>query len=180
MNALGMWEGRLLLWIQENVRMGWLNPVMRLITGLGNEGIFWIGLIILMLFFKKTRRIAVCCAISMILTLLLVNVALKPLFARTRPYVLLENLSILVKQPGDHSFPSGHSAHSLACSWVIYRLGNKKYGVPLLILGILVALSRLYVGVHFPTDVIAGCACGMLMAEASIALCRKFKLLIKA
>jgi len=180
MNALGMWEGRLLLWIQENLRAEWLNPVMRCITSLGNEGIFWIALIIALFFFKKTRKLAVCCAVSMVLTLLLVNVALKPMFARVRPYVLLENLSIIVKQPGDHSFPSGHSAHALACSWVIFRLCRKKYGVPLLILGILVALSRLYVGVHFPTDVLAGCAAGMAMAEITIFAVRKFKLKVKA
>lgn len=179
MNALGMWEGRLLLWIQENLRFGWLNPVMRFITGLGNGGIFWIGLIVIMFFFKATRKIAVCCAISMILTLISVNLVLKPLFARTRPYVLLEGLQILVKQPGDHSFPSGHSAHALACSWVLFRLTRKKYGLPLLILGILIALSRLYVGVHFPTDVIAGCAMGVIMAQLAIWLCRKFKLSAK-
>lgn len=176
MNTLGLWEGGLLLWIQENLRAEWLNPVMRIITSLGNEGIFWIALIILMFFFKKTRKIAACCAISMVLTLILVNVTLKPIFARTRPYALLEGLEILVKRPGDHSFPSGHSAHALACSWVMFRMMKKKIGVPMLVLGILVALSRLYVGVHFPTDVIAGCACGMAMAEISILICKKFKL----
>ena len=175
MNALGMWEGRLLLWIQENLRCGWLNPVMKFITSLGNEGIFWIGLIVLMLIFKRTRKIGLCCAIAMLLTYLTVNLALKPIFARTRPYVLLEGLEILVKRPGDHSFPSGHSAHALAVSWAFFRVAKKKYGAPLLVLGVLVALSRLYVGVHFPTDVLAGGLMGMAMAEISVALCRKFR-----
>lgn len=180
MNALGMWEGQALIWIQENLRAPWLNPVMNFITNLGNEGIFWIALIILMFFFKKTRKIAVCAAISMILTLVLVNIALKPMIARTRPYVLLENLTFITKQPGDHSFPSGHSAHALAASWVMFRMMKKKYGVPLLVLGILIALSRLYVGVHFPTDVIAGCACGMIMAEIAMFAGRKLKLKAKS
>lgn len=180
MNALGMWEGRLLLWIQENLRTDWLNPIMRVITSLGDEGIFWIVLIIAMFFFKRTRKLAVCCAISMILTLILVNLTLKPMIARIRPYVLLENLQIIVSQPGDRSFPSGHSAHALACSWVIFRMCRKKYGVPLLVLGLLVALSRLYVGVHYPTDVIAGCACGMAMAEIAIFAGKRLKFRAKA
>ena len=180
MNALGMWEGRLLLWIQENLRRDWLNPVMNFITNLGNEGIFWIALIVLLFFFKKTRKIALCAAVSMILTLVLVNIVLKPVVARTRPYVLLENLTFITKQPGDFSFPSGHSAHALAASWVMFRMMKKKYGVPLLILGILIALSRLYVGVHFPTDVIAGCACGMVMAEIAMMIGSKLKLKAKA
>ena len=180
MNALGMWEGQALIWIQENLRTEWLNPVVNFITNLGNEGIFWIALIILMFFFKKTRKTAVCAALSMILCLLLVNIFLKPVVARTRPYVLLENLTFITKQPGDFSFPSGHSAHALAAGWVMFRMLDKKYGVPLLILGILIALSRLYVGVHFPTDVIAGCICGIITAEIAMLAGRQLKLKAKA
>ena len=179
MNALGMWEGRLLLWIQENLRCGWLNGAMKFITSLGDEGIFWIGLIIVLMIFRKSRKIGLCCAIAMILTYLSVNLALKPIFARTRPYVLLEGLEFIVKQPGDHSFPSGHSAHALAVSWTVFRLARRRHGLPLLALGILVALSRLYVGVHFPSDVIAGCLMGMLMGEIAIRLCKKLKLIAR-
>lgn len=175
MNALGMWEGRFLLWVQEHLRMGGLNEVFRLITTLGNEGMIWIGLILVMLVFKRTRRTALCCALSMILTLLLVNIAIKPLVARTRPYVLLEGLEILVSRPGDFSFPSGHSAHAMACAWVIFRKIRNKWGVLALIFAILMALSRLYVGVHYPTDVIFGCLAGMGMAEIAMMAAGKFK-----
>ena len=180
MNALGMWEGGLLIWIQENLRHDWLNPIVKGITALGDGGIFWILLSVGLLVFKKTRRTGLCCAITMLLTYLTVNLALKPIFARTRPYVLLEGLEILVKRPGDHSFPSGHSAHALAVSWALLRTSGKKFGVPVLILGLLVALSRLYVGVHFPTDVLAGCLMGMAMAEAAIFFCRRVKLHAKS
>jgi len=88
-------EGQILLWIQENLRFDWLNPIMRLITSLGNDSIFWIALTLVLVFFAKTRRAALGSALAMILTLIVVNIALKPIFARTRPYILLENLQIL-------------------------------------------------------------------------------------
>jgi len=166
-------EGQILLWIQENLRFDWLNPIMRLITSLGNDSIFWIALTLVLVFFAKTRRAALGSALAMILTLIVVNIALKPIFARTRPYILLENLQILVARPGDHSFPSGHSAHALACSWVLFKSFKNAWGKAALVLGVLVALSRLYVGVHFPTDVLCGMLIGLLLAELAMLLLRR-------
>lgn len=161
-------EGNILLWIQENLRCAFLTPVMRVITTLGNAGIFWIVLTLILLIFRRTRRLGVYCAASMLLTLLVVNVAIKPLAARTRPYELIQGLEILVSRPHDYSFPSGHSANSLTCAWTLFRLAPKRYGVPALVLAILIALSRLYVGVHFPTDVLAGAAIGIAMSEVAM------------
>ena len=169
-------ESAILLWIQNNLRCGFLTPVMRVITTLGNGGAFWIVLTLLLLIFKRTRRMGVYCAASMLLTLLVVNLCIKPLAARTRPYELIQGLEILVSRPHDFSFPSGHSANSLTCAWAIFRLAPKKYGVPALVLAVLIALSRLYVGVHYPTDVLAGAAIGILLSEIALrALRRIFK-----
>lgn len=166
-------ESAILLWIQNNLRCGFLTPVMRVITTLGNGGAFWIVLTLLLLIFKRTRRMGVYCAASMLLTLLVVNLCIKPLAARTRPYELIEGLQILVSRPHDYSFPSGHSANSLTCAWTIFRLAPKKYGVPALVLAVLIALSRLYVGVHYPTDVLAGAAIGILLSEVALRALRR-------
>ena len=100
------------------------------------------------------------------------NVLLKNLVHRIRPYVALENLSILVSEPSDWSFPSGHATASFAAAWALFRLAPKKVGVPALLLAILIALSRLYEGVHYPTDVLAGAAIGILSGESSVRLIR--------
>ena len=166
-------ESAILLWIQNNLRCGLLTPVMRVITTLGYGGAFWIVLTLLLLVFKRTRRMGVYCAASMLLTLLVVNLCIKPLAARTRPYELIEGLQILVSRPHDYSFPSGHSANSLTCAWTIFRLAPKKYDVPALVLAVLIALSRLYVGVHYPTDVLAGAAIGVLLSEVALRALRR-------
>ena len=166
-------ESAILLWIQNSLCCAFLTPVMRVITTLGNGGAFWIVLTLLLLIFKRTRRMGVYCAASMLLTLLVVNLCIKPLAARTRPYELIQGLEILVSRPRDYSFPSGHSANSLSCAWTLFRLAPKKYGVPALVLAVLIALSRLYVGVHFPTDVLAGAAIGILLSEVALRALRR-------
>ena len=172
MNALTQFEGSILLWIQENLR-GFMDAPMRFITMLGDHGWFWIALTLLLLIFKKTRKAGLVSALSMILTLLVVNITVKPLVARIRPYEVIEGLRYIVAKESEFSFPSGHSANSLACAWVLFKLCPKKLGVPALALGLLIALSRLYVGVHYPTDVIAGIAIGIAMAELAIFLGKK-------
>lgn len=169
MNALNLFEANIVLWIQENLRVGFLNPVMRLITTLGNGGAFWIVLAVALLIFKKTRKVGLCCALALIFDLLVVNICIKPLVGRVRPYAVLEQIQILVSQPGDHSFPSGHSAGSFACAWAFFRMyRNKKWGIAAVALAALIALSRLYVGVHYPTDVIFGVIIGVAVAEAGV------------
>lgn len=168
-----IFEANILLWIQENLRAPGLNEVMRLITTLGNDGIFWIVITVLMLVFKKTRKAGIQCAISMLLAMLVVNVTIKPLAARIRPYDLVEGINILVARPHDFSFPSGHASNSLSCAWVMLRTLPKKFGVPAFVLAALIALSRLYVGVHFPSDVLVGAAIGIALAELAMWIFRK-------
>jgi len=160
-----MFEAGFLTWIQENLRMPVLNEIMVGITTLGNGGVFWIVVALALLAFKKTRKAGIQCAAAMLLTLLVVNVTLKPSIARTRPYDLIEGLNILISRPHDFSFPSGHTANSFSCAWVMLRRLPRKFGVPALVLAILIAFSRLYVGVHFPTDVLGGAAVAIILAE---------------
>ena len=160
-------EGSILLWIQENMRSDVLTPFFKVITLLGNTGTIWIFLSIFLLCIKSTRKIGLTCATSLLTSFIINNLILKNLFARTRPYEVISNLNALIPFPNDYSFPSGHTAASFAVATVIFLTMPKKYGIPALILAVLVSFSRLYLGVHYPTDVIFG----MLSATIIASIC---------
>lgn len=165
---MNLFEANIVFWIQENLRVAFLNPIMKVITALGDEGAFWIVIALLLLVFKKTRKAGLCCALALVLDLIVVNITLKPLIGRIRPYAVLDAISPLIPPVHDASFPSGHSAVSFAGAWAFYRSMGKKWGRPLMILAALIALSRLYVGVHYPTDVICGAVIGAVLAEIAV------------
>ncbi len=162
MESLLHMDGQILLFLQEAVRNPILDPVMKVVTTLGNAGILWIVLTLLLLIFPKTRRIGWMSACALLFSLLINNILLKNLVARTRPYYVVEGLIPLIKKPAEFSFPSGHAGSSFASACVLYRRLPKKFGVPILILAILISFSRLYVGVHYPSDVLAGALTGLL------------------
>lgn len=157
-------EGPILLWIQEHVRNDFLTPIVTFITHLGDAGIIWIVLAVLLLLFVKTRRTGIVMAISLVINAIATNVVLKNLLARTRPYEVVEELQSVIDKQIDFSFPSGHTACAFAGAVVIYKYCPKKYGIAAMVLAVLIALSRLYVGVHFPTDVLGGALVGTAAA----------------
>lgn len=157
-------EGPILLWIQEYIRCDFLDPIMIFFTKLGDGGTIWIIAALLMLCFKKTRKEGVMVGASLIGSLLFNNMLVKNLVGRTRPYELIDGLQILVEKPGEFSFPSGHTSSSFAAGVIIFLTCPRKIGVPALILAFLISISRLYVGVHFPTDVLGGMVMGTLIA----------------
>lgn len=183
MNALLMnppifdFDASILLWLQDHVR-GPLDGVMTVITHLGDKGLLWIAVTLALLFIPRTRKTGFTSTIAMVIGLIVANLILKNWIARVRPYVTIEGLQLMIEVQKDFSFPSGHSTNSFACAWVLFRTMDKKFGIPALILAILIAFSRLYVGVHYPTDVIAGVVIGICAAEGAIAitraLCRRF------
>ena len=170
----------ILVWIQEHIRSGLLTPVVNVITHLGDAGIFWIVLTLILLVYRKTRKLGFACAISMVIGLLITNVILKNWIARPRPYDDFQMIKLIIETQKDYSVPSGHSCNSFACAWVIFRMAKKRWGVPALILAILISLSRLYVGVHYPTDVIGGMAIGIFSAEAAMPIVRLMRRKIPA
>ena len=159
---MNQFEASIILWIQENLR-GALDGLWLFITHLGDDGILWIIMGIVLLFWKKTRPIGFTVLISLLFDFLIVNVTLKDLIARPRPFVVNEAITPLITDVSPYrSFPSGHSGGSFAAMFALYRWVPKKIGIPALVLAALVALSRLYVGVHYPTDIIAGCIIGFM------------------
>lgn len=157
-------DGAILLWIQEWIRNDWLDSVMIGITHLGDAGLLWIVLSLLLLIPKKTRKYAMMAIVALLFSLLVNNMILKNIVARTRPYEVVEGLTRLIGAQRDLSFPSGHTASSFATAVVLFRNLKKRYGIPLLVLAVLISLSRLYVGVHYPTDVLFGAISGTLLA----------------
>ena len=139
-----------------------LNEIMIFVSALGNAGIIWIAMSILFLLFKKTRRAGATMAIALILGLLICNLTIKPLVARPRPFTMHE-LELLIPKPSDFSFPSGHSVSSFGAGLSALIVLRKK-GLPLFIFGTIIAVSRLYLQVHYFSDVLCGCILGCLFA----------------
>lgn len=152
----------ILLFIQEYIRTSFLTPFVIFITSLGNAGIFWIVLSVLLLIPKKTRKIGCLGILGLLGSLLVNNLLLKNLVARIRPYDAFALLTPLVAKPIDYSFPSGHTGSSFAAACAMYRSLPKWAGISLLLLAVLIGLSRLYVGVHYPTDVFVGMITGVI------------------
>lgn len=167
-------DGGILLWIQEYLRNPVLTPVLKVITNLGNGGAIWILLTILILLLPKTRRVGCMMAVALLGTLLINNMLLKNLVARTRPYEVIEGLTYLVKQPGDLSFPSGHAGCAFSAACIMLRRLPKRYGIPAIVFAIVISLSRLYVGVHYPSDVLFGVISGILISYAAEAIVERF------
>ena len=163
MEALQLLDGNFLLFIQEHIRLEWLNPIVMFITSLGNSGIIWIALGIVLLFFKKTRRAGMLSLLCLIGAWLVNDFVLKEIFSRVRPYEVVEGLTHLGGPESSFSFPSGHTNASFAAAFGL-AAGFGKKGAWSYILATLIAFSRCYVGVHYLTDVLAGMIVGTLVA----------------
>lgn len=160
-------DSGILLFLQEFVRNRFLTPVLVGITTLGNAGMIWILISVALLFYKKTRKVGFTALVALLFSLCVNNLLLKNLVARTRPYDAIEALIPLVKKPTDFSFPSGHAAAAFSAACVFVRNLPKRFGIPLLVLAIVIALSRLYVGVHYPSDVLIGTLSGIVLSYAA-------------
>lgn len=170
-------DGTLLVKFQEIFVRDGLTPIVKFITHLGDSGIIWIVITAILLVFKKTRKAGVIAALALIGSLIINNLLLKNIVARTRPYDTIHEVKRLVEIQKDFSFPSGHSASSFAASIAIYfgLDGNlRKYlGIGLIVLAFAIAFSRLYVGVHYPLDVLVGSLDGVLIGYLAYKLIKR-------
>ena len=146
----------------QKIRTPLLDIFMSNITKLGNAGIVWILLTIVLLLIPKTRKSGLILASALIVDLILCNGILKPLIARIRPFDVNSAIQLIVAKPHDYSFPSGHTAASFTAVMALYLAGEKKMWKAALVLAVLIALSRLYLYVHYPTDIIGGVIFGSL------------------
>ena len=155
-------------WIAANLWCPVLDVAMPIITLLGDAGIFWIAVSVLFMITKKHRKTGIGMMLALLMGLLVCNIWLKPTVARMRPYdfqmeYFLKEIPLLAGAMHDFSFPSGHTIASFEAA-VVILLNNKKLGITAMILACLIAFSRLYLYVHYPTDVICSVILGTAFA----------------
>ena len=167
-------------WIQANLQSGFLDTVMPIITMFGDAGIFWMACATLLLFFRKHRRTGLGMWFAMAIGLLICNIILKPAVGRMRPYDFqMEHfqvaINLLIDKETSLSFPSGHTIASFEAATVLL-INSKLMGIPALILAILIAFSRMYLYVHYPTDVIFSVFAGILFGIIGNLIAKKIPL----
>lgn len=158
--------------LHDKLSCGFLDFIMPKITFFGNAGLIWIIIAAAMLVSKKYRKNGAELTFSLIGCVLIGNLMLKNIVARSRPCWIDHTVNMLISVPADYSFPSGHTMSSFAAAAVIMHT-DKKWGIAAYILAFLIAFSRLYLYVHFPTDVIAGAVIGTAIGLAVCAAFRK-------
>lgn len=181
MNIITQTDIAILNFIHAHFSCPFLDSFFSLITHLGDAGIFWILAGILLLVKKSTREIGFCVLLALIIGLIITNLGLKNLIARTRPYYLdgaaVGASDLLVKIPSDFSFPSGHTTASAAAAVSIF-LKNRRLGAAAIVIAVLIALSRMYLYLHMPTDILGGAVCGIAAAYLAAFLFPKIRLKI--
>ena len=170
MNSIFSWlavhfDLPILDWIAQHLHCAFGDAVMPVITALGNAGLFWIVCAATLLCFPRHRRAGIAAGLALVMGFVLCNLILKELTARPRPYDYQfthfgKVISILIPKPSDFSFPSGHTIASFEVATVL-MLHDRKMGIPAMVLAVLIAVSRLYLYVHYPTDVLFSVVLGI-------------------
>lgn len=158
----------ILHWIRENLRCGALDFLLPKLTLLGEGGAVWIAVGLALLLSKKYRRYGICLLGALVAGLLICNIGLKNIVARPRP-CWLESIDLLVKNPKDYSFPSGHTWSAVTGAWVA-TAAKRKFGWVAIPLAAALAFSRLYLYVHFPSDILMGALIGAALGILAVVL----------
>lgn len=167
-------DGNILLFIQEYIRNDLLSAFFIPYTHLSDHGELWIALCIVLLFFPRTRKAGALGLFSLLLGHILTTEILKEIIARPRPFLDVAGLVPAVAPPDSTSFPSGHSCAAFAAAGAWIRVLKRENVCPRWVLAVpavmavLMALSRIYVGVHYPSDIIAGSLVGLLVSGLTV------------
>lgn len=149
----------ILNFVRNNLSCGVADAVMKFITRLGDFGAIWIIIAVALICFKKTRRAGLCLGLVLVVYSLVGNTVLKNIFQRPRPFRVAD-VPLIISPPGGYSFPSGHTGASFAAATAI-SVFYKKWTIPVYITAVLIAFSRIYLYVHYPSDVVGGMVLGM-------------------
>ncbi len=165
-------ELAILDWIQSHLRCGFLDAVLPVITRTADHGELWIILALVLLAIRNQRKYGAAVACGLVLDLVSCNLLLKPLVGRIRPFAVNTAVELLVKAPLDASFPSGHTAASFAAVFALKAAGSPLWK-PALAVAVVISFSRLYLYVHWPSDVLAGALLGAAVGWAGARLAEK-------
>lgn len=163
-------EFAVLDWIQRNLRCEFFDVAMPAVSWICNHGEVWILLAFCLLLARKHRMSGAAVACALVLDLVCCNVILKPLIGRERPFAVGALAELLVAPPLDASFPSGHTAASFAAVSALWFSGERRLALPCLALALAIAFSRLYLYVHWPSDVLGGALLGAALGYAGARL----------
>lgn len=158
-------ELAILDWIQLHLRCGFLDAVMPVISWTCNHGELWILLAAVLLLVRSQRRYGAAVSCALVLDLVSCNMVLKPLVGRVRPFAVNTAVELLTAPPLDASFPSGHTAASFAAVFALKTAGSPLWK-PALAVAVVMAFSRLYLYVHWPSDVLGGALLGAAVGWA--------------
>ncbi len=159
--------------VLDFIREHFANPVLdwffKIITMFGEAGIFFIAVALVMVCFKKTRKTGFMIGAALALGFLIGNLGLKPLVHRIRPYEYGgRDIALIIDKLDDFSFPSGHTLAAFEAATVLMIRDRKHFGIPALVLAVLIALSRLYLYVHYPSDVLGGAILGTIFGVLGV------------
>lgn len=174
MDNLNQAEVGILLWIQDHLRMDWLDGIMPYVSLMNEHGILAIITVIVLLLWARYRKVGVAAFGSLAVEFSIVNLLIKPNVQRTRPFLFVDNLKLLGATPYDFSFPSGHTGSAFAVATVMLLCLPRKYGVTAIVLAALIAFSRLYNGAHYPTDVLTGMLIGVTTGIIASVIYKKY------
>jgi len=149
-----------------------VNNLMIFATKIGDKGILWIAIALILTIIPKHRKAGVMCLIALIIGALLGEVMLKNIIQRARPNEVYNIVNLLIERPTTFSFPSGHTTSSFAAALAI-GINYRKMRIPVYILAFLISFSRLYLQVHFLTDIIAGILLGSMCGILAYLIVRK-------
>lgn len=157
-----------------------LDVAMSMLSLAGSYSLIWL-VIAAALLARKTTRQADVAAVSAVALAEAIIALLKPIFMRPRPFLVDPSVTLIIDSPGDWSFPSGHAAAACACAVAIaVTLGARRWRIwlPIAALAALMAFSRLYLFVHWPTDVLAGVMLGVSVGMVVAFGTRKLAVLV--
>lgn len=152
-----------ILYTIQRMHNAFLDVFMPVVSSLANSGLLWIAIALGMMCSRKTRKCGLLVLVCMLICLLAGNIGLKNIVARQRPCWIDPSVQLLIPVPRDYSFPSGHTMHSFTAAVMIF-FHYKKVGIVALIVAAVIAFSRMYLFVHFPTDILSGLVIGVLVA----------------
>ncbi|MGI5895459.1 MAG: phosphatase PAP2 family protein [Oscillospiraceae bacterium] len=152
-----------LIWIQQNLRSALLDGAMVFVSTIGNAGMVWLVASAALICTRRYRKYGLVLVGALVLGYLVGDVLIKNLVCRPRPFTEVSGLELLILPPNSFSFPSGHTLSSFAAATVLFA-ANRRFGTAAYLLAALIAFSRMYLFVHYLTDILAGMLCGIAVA----------------